>query len=118
MITDHDLHELWTAYNAKRRANSSTIKVPASSLGALLTAHHELYSRLTSAGKLAVTLGADHVSMVGELGPKDFEALAKAVDQRRAYVRNLVRARNALEQHVVSSLASNQLVITHKPNGE
>jgi hypothetical protein len=86
MIRDTDLNALWAAFHAKRRKGSDTIKVSASSLGALLETHHAL----VSGGKLAVTLGPDHVSLVGELPPKDFEQLAKAVDQRRAFAQRNV----------------------------
>lgn len=85
MIPDRALHELWAAFHAKRRANSTTIKVDASSLGLLLESHHTMYGQLSKAGKLAVQLGPDHASMVGELSPADFEQLAKAVDQRRTF---------------------------------
>lgn len=86
MISDRTLHELWAVVHAKRRTNSTTVKVDASSLSVLLETHHTLYSQLSASLKLAVTLGPDHASMVGDLSPADFATLAKAVDQRRAFI--------------------------------
>jgi hypothetical protein len=57
MISDRALHDLWAVFNAKRRKGSTILKVDADSLGAILTTHHTLYSQLSVAGKLAITLG-------------------------------------------------------------
>lgn len=84
MITDRALSDLWPAVNAKRRKGSDTIKVSASSLGELLQTHHALVSQ---PGKLAVVLGDDHASLIGNLSADDFKAHAKAVSQRHEFNR-------------------------------
>lgn len=82
MISDTALHTLTTAANAKRRKGSTTIKVDAAALDELIRTHHELYDAAKRSGRLSVTLGPDHASLVGDLSATDAAALSKALAQR------------------------------------
>lgn len=59
LTTDTALHDLWGAVNAKRRAGTSTVKVDADALAALLKDHHTLYTALRERGRLTIVRRED-----------------------------------------------------------
>lgn len=61
--TDTELHTLWTITQAKRRAGTSSLKVPAEALEHLLKDHHAMVTALQS--RKLIALGPDMESLGG-----------------------------------------------------
>lgn len=62
-LTDTALAGLWSIVHAKRRAGSTSVKVPADWLEHALKDHHTLVTALQARKLLQVTVGADFDSL-------------------------------------------------------